>query len=442
MAGLLCARVLADFFAKVLVIERDALPAEPMPRRGVPQSHQIHVLLSGGFNVLTKLFPGFVDEAVAHSASYACMTTSAKRFYVNAFLPRFDSDLFTLHCSRSLLEWLTRQRALQIPNVEFLAGDRLVGLVAGQEGRVAVETAASRASSARTTISCDLVVDATGRSSAAPTWLRDLGYDVPSETTLNAFWGYASRYYRMPRDWDPDYLVLASIPLGRDGDTRGGMLQRHEGDRWLCTLVGCAKDYPPGEEDAFRAFASSLPIPDYSAAIASAEPLSDIETWRQTANRLRRYDELETRPDNLLFVGDSVCALNPVYGQGMSVAALCAEQLQHALTERAAKSTFEGLAASFQQSIAETVQFPWSMACGADHGIPGVEGAAPAPEQVDFNERWERAMLLATEDPRIATLRLETQALVRSADWLYDGEVANRIVADWDRLGALLSSER
>jgi len=440
IAGLLSARVLADFFERVLIVERDIPPVDPVPRKGVPQGHQVHVLLGGGLKVLTDLLPGFVDDAVAHSATYACVTTSAKRYQVNGWLPRFESNLWTLHCSRSLLEWLTRRHVLALPRVELRAGVRFVGLVAGDGAdRVAVATS-SAGGGVRDVTSCELVVDATGRSSAAPTWLGDLGFDVPDETSVNAFWGYASRYFRMPPAWDPDYLALVTIPVGRDGNTRGAILQRHEGDRWLCTLVGCAQDYPPGDDDAYRAFASALPIPDFADAIAAGEPLTRIETWRQTANRLRRYDELVRRPENLVLVGDSVCALNPVYGQGMSVAALGAADLCAELTEHAARTGgLDGLAGRFQRRLARTVLFPWSMACGADHDIPHVEGATPSPDQVELNERWERAMLLATEDPNIATLRIETQSLVRSPGWLYDGEVADRIDADWDRLGALIS---
>jgi 2-polyprenyl-6-methoxyphenol hydroxylase-like FAD-dependent oxidoreductase len=442
MAGLLSARVLADFFDRVVIVERDHVASEPSPRRGVPQSHQVHVLLPGGFRVLCELFPGLEHEAVARGAAHACLTTSAKRFYVNDWLPRFESDLWTLHCSRSLLEWVTMQRVVAWPNVELIGDRRVIGLIAadGQQA-TGVATTARQPGDAVTVVAADLVVDALGRSSPTPAWLAQLGFKAPEETIVNAHWGYASRYFRMPRGWDPGYLLLAYLPTGRGGQTRGAVLQRHEGDRWLCTLVGCAKDHPPRDDDGFTAFAGSLPIPEIIDAIAAAEPLTTVEAWHRTENRMRHFDTAAARPSNVLFTGDSACALNPIYGQGMSVAALAAVALRSELTATAwADDGMSSLAHRFQRRLQQTVLFPWAMACGADHAVPGVEGAPPAPDQVDLDHRWQRAMLLATHDPQIARVRLETQMLVRSPDWLYHGPIAERIERDWAQLGAAIDA--
>jgi voltage-gated potassium channel Kch len=62
MAGLTAARALADFFEPVIVLDNDALPKEATPRPGTPQSRHIHVLLAGGLQALSRLFPGFVES--------------------------------------------------------------------------------------------------------------------------------------------------------------------------------------------------------------------------------------------------------------------------------------------------------------------------------------------------------------------------------------------
>src|SRR5262245_33088171 len=62
MAGLLAARALSNHFKKVIVLERDPLPDDDQPRKGVPQGHHVHVLMTGGRNVIEHYFPGIIDE--------------------------------------------------------------------------------------------------------------------------------------------------------------------------------------------------------------------------------------------------------------------------------------------------------------------------------------------------------------------------------------------
>src|SRR4029453_6734271 len=68
MAGLLAARVLADVFARVTVVERDGYPQAPQSRRGVPQAAHLHVLLMRGLDILKDLFPGIDGDLIGHGA--------------------------------------------------------------------------------------------------------------------------------------------------------------------------------------------------------------------------------------------------------------------------------------------------------------------------------------------------------------------------------------
>jgi len=69
MGGLLAARVLADFYGTVTVVDRDELPEDPVNRRGVPQGRHVHALLARGAQIIDDFFPGILDELAAAGAS-------------------------------------------------------------------------------------------------------------------------------------------------------------------------------------------------------------------------------------------------------------------------------------------------------------------------------------------------------------------------------------
>jgi 2-polyprenyl-6-methoxyphenol hydroxylase-like FAD-dependent oxidoreductase len=427
IAGLLAAKVLADFFDHVVVIERDVLPVGPTARPGVPQAGQIHTLLPGGRQALDQLAPGFTDALVGAGGIRTRLTSSTKRYLNGAWIPRFESELWSVLSSRVLFESVLRSLVIGTPGVELLTRRRPVRLVSDQPDAVTgVIVGALDRRGAIETVRAQLVVDALGRSSVAPAWLRDLGYEQPEQTVINGFWGYTSRYYKMPSHWDPDWLTMVIVPTGIDGDTRGAFFQRQEGDRWLCTLIGCARDFPPTDEDAMQRFAASLPVPDVSAALAVGEPLSAPTAWRRTENRLRRFDRLSRRPEGFVVIGDGVSMLNPVYAQGMSVAALSAAGLRSDLEAQRGQPDVTGLATRFQRSVAATVGLAWGLSSGADFVVPGADTQPLTLEEQDFQRRWNLVNELAPRDSEIARLRYETTMLLRSADWLYEGAVADR----------------
>jgi 2-polyprenyl-6-methoxyphenol hydroxylase-like FAD-dependent oxidoreductase len=431
MAGLLTARVLADFFDRVLIVESDIPTDEPAARRGVPQGPHPHGLLVGGQRIIDEYFPGFVMEMVSHRAPYVCFTSARRQYQVNGWAPNPESDLWGVFASRGLLEWVIRRRVLALPNVELYPGRRVVEMVAASErGAVCGVRTRSAVGSDEllVTTPADLVVDATGRTSSGPAWLRSLGYEPPAETCVNGFWGYASRTCRMPRDWNPEWSGIVTSPNGQPGRTRGAAVYRQEAETWLFTLIGCAKDYPQRDERAFAEWMASLPASDWADALALATPISEIAVWRQTFNRLRHYDQLIRQPDGLVFVGDTVCTLNPVYGQGMTVAALGARELRVALLERSRSGDgLAGFPGSFQDRLAEAIRFSWVISSDADHAIPGAEVAPRPAEDAELGRRWRSALSLANHDPDVARLLAETKMLVRTPDWLYQLDIADRV---------------
>jgi len=199
MAGLLAARVLADHFARVTVVERDRPPADPSPRGGVPQGRHVHVLLMRGKQLLEGFFPGLDTELAEAGAPRMDMIAEFPILGIGGWSCRFPSPYVARACSRPLLEGVVRRRLATLPHVHPLDGHVVTGLAADSARVTGVRVRARGDAGAREgTMWADLVVDASGRDSRAPEWLATLGYERPRETTINAFLGYASRLYEPP----------------------------------------------------------------------------------------------------------------------------------------------------------------------------------------------------------------------------------------------------
>ncbi len=364
IAGLLAARVLSDHFARVTIVERDHLPTDASPRSGVPQARHAHGLLMRGLTVIERMFPGFTAELAAHGAPRVEWMIDTLQWIPAGWTQRYPSGIVTWATSRALLESLLRQRVAALPNVSFEEGKAACGLVTNPDQTRIIGVSVDDCSDI---LRGDLVVDATGRSSHLPEWLQEIGYDAPAETVVDAHLGYVTRVYRLPDDVQPDWKAL--LIMTTPERPRGGVFQQIEDGKWMMTLAGTAGDYPPTDADGLYAFAQSIPAPPLHDALAVAEPISPIYGYRNTANRLRHYEQLERLPDGLAIIGDAVCAFNPVYGQGMTVAALGAEVLDASLRDRAGFASLR-----FQQRLAKSNQQPWQMATGEDYRYP-VDGA-------------------------------------------------------------------
>lgn len=375
MAGLLAARVLADFFARVTVVERDRLPDGPLGRKGLPQARHIHILLARGRDILEHLFPGFQAELVAQGAQRLDVIGDVEWFGPLGWNTRVPSGIMTPACPRDLLDWTIRRRLLaDYPAIEFLEETEVVGLTSNADSTwVTGVQVRRRATAEEETIPADLVVDASGRGSKAPEWLRALGYPAPQETVISAFIGYASRIFARAgaRPW-AGVLMQPTPPHHR----RGGALFPLDAERWIITLAGAGKDYPPTDEAGFLAFAQSLRHPLLYEIMREAEPLSPIVGSRSTENRWRHYERLARQPEGLVLLGDAVCALNPVYGQGMSAAGLGALKLGACLRmqSRQSRGNSAGLARRFQRELAKVNQPIWLLATGEDFRYPQAVG--------------------------------------------------------------------
>lgn len=402
MAGLFAANVLADHCERVTVLERDdewrspsqasgqTVDRERLPqaesRPGVPQSRHVHVLLLRGVQTLRKRFPGLEEELLALGAPSLNWLNDTAALAGDSWLPRFDSNLPGFSVSRTLLEDKVRERLQRRGNIEFRTGHRVVHLSTDCEqgsvqarrvsetGSVDVRVtgAVCVAGNETVTLEADLVVDASGRSSRLPGWLEELGYAAPQESTVNADVGYATRWYKIPEDWRADWKMV--LLATRFPDVSGGaVVQPVEGNCWVVTLVGYIGNHPPTDEAGFEAFARGLIGPQVWEAIRAAEPLTGIGGYQRTENHWRHYERLKRWPQGLIALGDSVCAFNPVYAQGMTVSALSADILDSVLarSESGGKGKLKGgslvpSGLAFQKKLAKMLQTPWQLATSDD----------------------------------------------------------------------------
>lgn len=411
MAGLLAARALGDHFAQVTLLERDVFPEVGEHRKGVPQGRHTHALLATGQQVLEGFFPGLTDELAAQGAVVADPMLGSNRFIGGYYHRRFASGLKGLYLSRPLLEGTVRRRVLVLPNVRAFENCDVRSLVTTEDKtRVTGVRLVRRGDrGVEEVMNADLVVDASGRGSRSPKWLGALGYAPPAEEQVRIDMGYVSRRYRRK----PEHRDTVLISVAAPPQTRLGVLAAQEGERWIVSIAGYLGDHAPTEPDAFLEFARTLPAPDIYDILKNSEPLSDPVPATFPANVRRRYERLTRFPEGYLVTGDALCSFNPVYGQGMTVAAMEAKAL-HELLEQGVHD----LAKRFFRRASGLIDNPWNVTVGADLTIPGVEGKrGPVKRLVGrYLRRLHRA---AQHDPavvmafaRVVGLRAPSQSLL------------------------------
>jgi 2-polyprenyl-6-methoxyphenol hydroxylase-like FAD-dependent oxidoreductase len=422
-AGLLAARVLADAYAQVTVIDRDDLPDGAMHRRGIPHGRHVHALLARGQQALEELFPGFTADLVGQGMPAGDMLGDTCWYLGGHRLRQANTGLVALSASRPVLESEVRARVRALPNVTFVDRCDAVGLMTTPDRhRVTGACVLRRAdgSAVEEVLSAGLVIDATGRGSRTPAWLEALGYPRPRQDQVRMGLGYATRIYRVRRDALGGDLAL--VHGATPQHSRGGVLQLLDGDRAMLTLGGILGDHPPTDPDGFLAFARSLQFPEIYQAIRDADPLDDPVPFRFPASVRRRYERLGRLPDGFLVIGDAVCSFNPVYGQGMTVAAVEALTLRSHL-ERGA----EPQPRQFFRDISRVVDAPWAMAVGGDLAFPGVQGHRTVMIRL-VNGYLARLHAAAAHDASLATAFIGVAGLVERPESLLRPSIALRVL--------------
>lgn len=424
MAGLLAARVLAERFARVTVVERDELPADgPAFRPGVPQSRHAHVLWSRGVEVIEDLLPGITEKLLAGGAA---LLESPKDFLwlspADWFRPIRGARI--LLASRELLDWTVRAEVLRDRRVRVRDGCPVTGLVGGPDGR---SVTGVRLRGAKP-LAAAFTVDATGRTSKAPAWLAALGHPAPETTRYDSHLGYSSRYFTIPPD--PGRRWHGLYVQGRPDSPRGGVLVPVDGGRWLATLIGNGEHAPPTGDEQFLGFARSLRSPAMYDALRGAVPLSSPTGFRGTANEWRHYERLNRSPAGFVVLGDAACRFNPVYGHGMTVAALAADALRREIRGMD-PAAVPAAAGRIQRRTTAAAQAAWQIATSEDLRYPGTEGP-PADRATRVLQRYmARVMVGANTDPAIAGRFFGVLSLSTPPHTLLGPSTVLRVLSRW-----------
>lgn len=451
VAGLAAARVLADHFDEVLVLERDGQlledleggalaggapsPSVQLPeasevvssrRRGVPQWTQPHVMLTRGLQELDGLFPGLRAELNGGGAVGVATPRDWSIFdgRMGGELHHEYSVFEMLCCTRSLVETEIRLRLRRdCPNVRVVTGALVEGLAfggGGKEGGADKDRVTGVVLRGGVTVVSDLVVDASGRGSRTPEWLQEAGWAPPPTVTVDSRLVYTSAVYQLPGGYDgPKAIMCYANPPG----TRSGLLLPIEGDRHHLILAGRGDERCPPTDQAIAEFVGGLPHPVLADTLRSATRLGDIRCYERTANFRRKYEDIDL-PGGLAVMGDSVCAFNPVYGQGMSVAVIEALSLGRELAAvlpppapsppsagssdaqqrlEVARGALPSASRAFMRGIGEVVSMPWALATGTDaQFVPGFKRTAA---ETAINEIFMEVARLSQSDEKVhATL--------------------------------------
>jgi 2-polyprenyl-6-methoxyphenol hydroxylase-like FAD-dependent oxidoreductase len=378
IGGLIAARVLSDHFVRVTLVERDALPEAPVPRSWMPQGQHAHVLSHRGQAILEQLFPGLFVGMGASGSVGVDLGSQMRWQHLGVVSTRARSGVTSQFQSRYALEWHVCQQVRSLDNVCVLERAQVTGLRTNCTGEAisGVEIRSLDGSDARSgVLTADLVVDASGRGSQLPRWLEALGYDSPAQTDIGIDFAYASRIYRRPRGLRSDWKVLLCHQ-----DPSAGRRSVHivpiEDERWIVTAGGRLGSAPPADEAGFLEFLRSVVSADVFAAIRDAEALTPIVAARFASNQWRHYERLKRFPARLTAIGDALCSINPIYGQGMAICALQAMALDRCI--RRSGGLLDRAAQRFPSAVARMVELPWMLAACEDFRYPETSGPRPA----------------------------------------------------------------
>lgn len=431
IAGLCAARVLSDFFAQVTVFERDELPSTPANRAAVPQDRHVHLLMARGANEFESLFPGLLKDMVADgvpmlenrpdciylgAAGHVLGTGHTLRDEFTAFVP-----------SRPHLEWQLRQRVRDIDNIEIVRRsvdeprfdpklERVTGVLVDRAGEEPELVAA------------DLVIDAAGRGTRLPVWLKQWGYQPAAEATVGIGVKYASHQLRIPEGLIAEKVVVNGA--SHDQSLGLGMLC-YEDDTWVLTTFGVANAKPPQTFPEMLELADTLLPQHFSKALTEAEPIGAPAYHAFPASRWRRYHKLERFPSGILPFGDAVASFNPTFGQGMTMTSLQGGHLRRALLA----GTQDGeLAREFHRATAKTTYPVWMMNAIGDITFHHAD-ADPTP-------RWWRSagalfdqfLGAAETDPVLAEWFLRRFSLLDSLYMVPPARIIRRTMAHNMRL--------
>ena len=431
LAGLLAARVLRERFDEVVLLERDTLPEGALPRKGTPHAVHPHGLLARGREVIEQLFPGFSQALIDQGALSGDLQRDVAFDADRARFALGDSGHMALAVSRLAIEAEIRRRVLATDGVRAVTGvDVIEPLLDASRRQVTGVRYTPREEDGPTTrLAADLVVDCTGRGSRLPRWLATCGFAPPEEEEVPVGICYASAYYRRDGEFalgpglDKAALICTATPALPRPAT---MIAQEPGPggvpRWVVGLGGYAGDHPADGDAGLRERALQVGSPELIKLTQGGQRLGEVLRYNFSHSQRRHYEQLVEFPAGLLVMGDALASFNPIYGQGMTVAACEALALRRALV-----AGLHDVHRRFFRAASKIVDTPWQLAVGGDLAIESVPG--PRPLSVRLINRWVACLYrVAPHDPVVARAFLKVVHLVAPPASLFAPALVLRVL--------------
>lgn len=414
ISGLLAARVLSNHFDKVVLVERDSLEDDVSPRKGVPQGQHSHLLWSRGMDILQHYFPDLSEELQSRGSVVYDNSRAMRWFHHGVWKARIDSGLKIYAQSRPMLEHCIRERVLNLPNVSYLDHHTLdsVRMDTDSNQVTGVLLNDTKSDQQAETYDSDLLVDCSGRTASVMRALADYGVTEPDVDTVGVDIGYATRIFKPPQDEARDWKSLVIYPKAPHTYLWGVIFPIENGN-WMVTLVGAHGHYLKSDApEDFLKFAQNLDRPDLHAQISRSTPLTPVTRIRFSNQQRRRVEKWKTPAGGMIALGDSICSLNPLYGQGMTVCAQEAAELDTCLTKMGESKFDERFVMNYFNKASSVVDTAWFLATSSDFLYPETTGKRPATSKL---ASWYLSRMLgaSADSPAILLRFLEVLHFVK-----------------------------
>jgi 2-polyprenyl-6-methoxyphenol hydroxylase-like FAD-dependent oxidoreductase len=305
---------------------------------------------------MERLLPGFCDELERQGGSAGRVASETMVFELGRRMPMRDLDMRIISAPRPLIDRVALQLLEARNPVRILRGTRVTGLRLDDGNRLVGLAVTSGGEECF--LRSDLVIDCSGAGTAVSEWLAAHGIGPVPVTTSQCRQWYASLVVRRPFSHfgDSCFRMVFAIPPR----TRVGMLSPSGREDWHITVTGQDGDPAPTNWAEFLAFSRSLEDQMIADVITGAQPLGPVRMYRKPIALWRRYEQMGYLPPGLLVAGEALANLNPLFGQGISLAAWQAVLLRDLAVEHGGRF---GAAASraYFAAASESVQMAWQL---------------------------------------------------------------------------------
>jgi 2-polyprenyl-6-methoxyphenol hydroxylase-like FAD-dependent oxidoreductase len=426
IGGLTAAQALAGKFEKIVVLERDVLPAQAEARAGVPQGRHAHALLPGGAAALDALFAGFSATLRAAGAKESDLGMKLVYQVGGRAMPERNIGVPLFKCTRPFLEGIVRSHLQRQNDIAILDGRRVTGIVASADGK-AVSAVTCEARDGRSErYEADLVVDASGRGEPTLALFAATGRAAPEETKIGIDIAYSTAIVEFPEGAAPDFHMLVTMPNAPE-NSRGGTLLAREDNSFFASLSARGGDVPPADWPGFLDYATTLPSRSLHDTLKRTKLRGRIVQFGFPESRRTHFERCADLPRGVIALGDALCRFNPVYGQGMSSAAKQAVLLRDLLASREHDAKpLDGLFEAFAATAGSVLDNIWALSAIPDLAYPHARGARPEnlQEALDYSAAVH---LAAFADADVHRRLFEVIALLKPASALREEAFVEKV---------------